>query len=127
MKPPPFPTGDSGPHRSRQLTNPASIVELWRCHKDKKAGEFANKFIFVTKMRRYLPLHLLLCLRPFLAIIRTICCQLTESSPEEVNAEITGIIFIASNELNREMKHFVVATLGGGLQFNTAVVANLKF
>jgi hypothetical protein len=89
-------------------------MELWRCHKDKKADVFANKLIFVTKMYRYLPLHLLLRLRPFLAILRPMCCQLTDSSQEEVGEEITGLILIATNEINSEMKHFVVATLGGG-------------
>jgi hypothetical protein len=56
------------------------------------------------------------------------CCQLTESSPEEVSKEITGLTLFATNEPNREMKHFIVATLSRrALQFNTAAVANFKF
>jgi hypothetical protein len=76
-------------------------MELWRCHKDKKADVFANKLIFVTKMYRYLPLHLLLRLRPFLAIVMPLpqTCSPTHNVPPTTN--------------NREMTHFVVVTRGG--------------
>jgi hypothetical protein len=51
------------------------------------------------------------------------CCQLTESSSEEVSKEITGLILFATNELNRE----VLITSRRALHFNTAAIANLKF
>jgi hypothetical protein len=42
------------------------------------------------------------------------CYQLTELLSKEVSKEITGIVVFATNELNREMKHFCVAALEEG-------------
>jgi hypothetical protein len=64
-----------------------------------------------------LPLHLFQRLHPFLVIASATSIRACHLRPMYVSPTIgnlQGLILVATNELNREIEHFVVVTLWGG-------------